>query len=325
MCESYSDKTSILQQFSEALTCAICQEVATLPVHGTCCDKAKALQPGCLSCVRTWYQQDKDSTRRDNSVKSFGGCGCNVLLNNNKKNYEDSLQLDMVRNLIGPSVCFHKNCGASFDTCEELRRHLEGKARKDDKYKNCEEVFIKCPYCSFLGKRHIVEGEHYNDNHKKEWCSICSTHIDRYVFKLHYIQHVSELKEEFKSLERKKSTILKKQEQLNCMYRIFENKDEQEGMTTAINNQNTNIDERPTSGMLYISRIDTLLNYRENNFVNNNMNNIINRANLVNNNQDNATNLANLVNQDNQTNLPNQTYQEYQDMDYEYLPERHIF
>ena len=321
------DKTNILQQFSEALTCAICQEVVTLPVHGTCCDKAKALQPGCLSCVRKWYQEDKDRNTRDSSVKSFGGCGCNVLLNNNKKNYEDSLQLDMVRNLIGPSVCFHKNCGASFDTCEELRRHLEGKARKDDKYKNCEEVFIKCPYCSFLGKRHIVEGEHYNDNHKKEWCSICSTHINRDVFKLHYNQHLSELKEEFKSLQRKKSTILKKQEKLNYMYRIFENKDEQEGMTRLTNNQNTNIniDERPSSGMLYISRIDTLLNYRENNIVNNNMNSIINRANLVNNNHDNATNLANLVNHDNDINLPNQIYQEYQDMDYEYLPERHIF
>lgn len=35
----------------ELLTCGICQDNATLPVHGTCCPSATKVQPACLLCV----------------------------------------------------------------------------------------------------------------------------------------------------------------------------------------------------------------------------------------------------------------------------------
>jgi hypothetical protein len=216
MCEPCETQNNINVpiQFIEALTCSICQEVATLPVHGTCCDKAKALQPGCLSCVRKWYQQDRHPSKRVTSINSFNGCGCKINPNNRTRTYEHSVQLDMVRNLIGPSVCFHESCSASFGTCEELRRHLQGRARPSDKHPNCPEAITKCQHCSFFGKRRVVEGEHYETNHKKLHCPVCDKYVSKDFFKFHYNQHVKEVRAERENIKNIEASIMLRKEEV---------------------------------------------------------------------------------------------------------------
>ena len=44
---------------NDALTCGICQDIVTLPVHGTCCERAKSVGPACLSCVRSYCELNK--------------------------------------------------------------------------------------------------------------------------------------------------------------------------------------------------------------------------------------------------------------------------
>ena len=153
--------------FKEALTCSICQDIVTLPVHAMCCEKAKSLAPGCLSCVRTYYELNKAPNKRCQYKKSWGGCGCNIDLKNKCANsyYNHTTQLDMVRNLLGPSVCHHENCHASCETAAELRRHLCGTSISSDKHGNCQEAITKCKYCYLYGKRAFIEGEHYRKKH----------------------------------------------------------------------------------------------------------------------------------------------------------------
>ena len=33
------------EAINEALTCGICQDIVTLPVHANCCEKAKSMNP----------------------------------------------------------------------------------------------------------------------------------------------------------------------------------------------------------------------------------------------------------------------------------------
>ena len=225
MCEPCENTSNVPQQLIEALTCCICQEVTTLPVHGTCCQRAKSLQPACLCCVRKWYQQNRVPSQRSTSVKSFGGCGCEVYLNGNNKLYEHSVQLDMVRNLVGQSVCFHERCGARFDTCEELRRHVQGRATKTDKFGNCQEAITKCPHCSFFGKRCIVERSHYQEHHKKVFCTMCKSYVYANLIKAHFSQHVKELHQEKREIAILRNTVnardknfKKNRELLDIMY-----------------------------------------------------------------------------------------------------------
>ena len=154
-----------INNIKEALTCSICQEIATLPVHATCCEKAKSMAPGCLSCVRTYYELNKRNRDRQLTKKSWGGCGCDVNTQNKYSNsfYQHTVQLDMIRNLLGPSKCYHEECGIECETSAELRRHLTGTAKDSDKFKNCPEATTKCPHCNYYDKRKIVYGEHYQN------------------------------------------------------------------------------------------------------------------------------------------------------------------
>jgi hypothetical protein len=34
-----------LEKFEQVIRCSICQDIATLPVHPQCCEKAKAMSP----------------------------------------------------------------------------------------------------------------------------------------------------------------------------------------------------------------------------------------------------------------------------------------
>ena len=54
------------------------------------------------------------------------------------------MQLDTIRNLIGPSICPHQECKAECSTSAELRRHLGGTAKDSDKTSNCQYAMTRC-------------------------------------------------------------------------------------------------------------------------------------------------------------------------------------
>tara|TARA_B100001093_G_scaffold516747_1_gene596258 strand:+ start:4239 stop:5060 length:822 start_codon:yes stop_codon:yes gene_type:complete len=226
-CEQENVVKTIPQEFKDALTCCICQDIATLPVHSLCCEKAKSVQPACLSCVRKWYQQDRIPSKRSPTVKSFGGCGCTVSLNNRSpgytKLYEHSFQLDMVRNLLGPSVCFHEECRASFSTCEELRRHLQGKARQSDKYGNCQEALTKCSECSLFGKRRFIEGKHYEEKHRRFRCPCCDQDIGIPYIGEHIQYHLRAHNTEIDSINRLTLELRERKKKAHEMGQKLEN------------------------------------------------------------------------------------------------------
>ena len=181
----------------DTLKCPICLEITTLPVHGKCCVNSKMAKPACLWCVRNYLQLNKPIYNRDNFKKSWNGCGCNLQIKSKVPAtyfYDHTYQLDQIRNCIGPSKCYHENCGASCETSEELRRHLTGTSTSNDKNGNCQETFVKCKYCNKYDKRRIIEGEHYDRYHSHIKCPICKMLVNVNNCYAHYNAHVYDLK-----------------------------------------------------------------------------------------------------------------------------------
>ncbi len=182
------------EELKTSLTCCICMEIATLPVHSNCCENAKSMPPACLMCVRSYLDLNKPFRERPYNKKSWGGCGC--TLNPRQKShilYTHTVQLDPIRNLLGPSICPHEGCKAKCDTTAELRRHLKGTATSSDKHGNCQQAMTSCKYCSFFEKRCIVEGEHFEENHNYITCILCNLAVPKMRMKEHYEKHEREL------------------------------------------------------------------------------------------------------------------------------------
>ena len=203
--------TTNLDSIKDALTCGICQDIVTLPVHPVCCERAKSMAPGCLNCVRRYYELNKNPKYRSGIKKSWVGCGCNinlVYLNNISSNYyKHTIELDIVRNVLGPSICHNEECGASCETAAELRRHLNGTAKSTDKNGNCAYAITKCKYCNVHGMRHFIEGKHYDDVHRTFRCTWCGTDINIKNIDYHYNTHVADVERFKKNLNILKSNI----------------------------------------------------------------------------------------------------------------------
>jgi len=185
-----------VDNFKEALTCGICQEIATLPVHGICCENAKSMSPACLSCVRAYYELNRPiHVRSVYSKKSYNGCGCNLNIKNRRSEsyYCHTTQLDMVRNLFGPSICPNEGCNVSCSTTAELRRHLNGSTTPNDKFPACIKAFTRCKYCGIYGKREIIDGKHFEQNHSLIQCTVCWKYVMRGTALEHYNNHRREL------------------------------------------------------------------------------------------------------------------------------------
>ena len=192
-----------LEEIRETLTCSICHELVTLPVHAMCCDRAKQLNPACLSCVRRYYELNKPPLERMFQKKSWGGCGCNVYLRNRQyasSYYSHTIQLDMMRNLFGPSSCPNEGCNVECKTSAELRRHLNGQVGVNDPNPACPEGLCKCDHCGFFGKRKNVKGNHYLTNHSSVYCRLCDRRVAYRDAEYHYnchIKHIQDFRSEY--------------------------------------------------------------------------------------------------------------------------------
>ena len=186
-----------LANIIDSIKCQICLDVVTLPVHGTCCINSKIAKPACLSCVRNYLQLNIPISLRENVKKSWNGCGCNLEVKSKAPStyfYEHTYQLDQIRNCIGPSICHHENCKAECETAEELRRHLKGSSRSNDKNGNCQEEFTKCKYCNKFDKRRIIEGGHFYRFHAHIKCPLCCTYVYVNNCEAHYNAHKIDMK-----------------------------------------------------------------------------------------------------------------------------------
>ncbi len=199
-----------LEEIRETLMCSICHEMVTLPVHAMCCERAKQMSPACLSCVRRYYELNTHPNQRAFSKKAWGGCGCTVYLKNKQyaqSYYSHTLQLDMMRNLFGPSRCPNEGCNVECRTSAELRRHLNGKVQSSDKNPACQEALTKCDYCGFFGKRRVVNGEHFVTNHSSVYCRLCDRRVAFKDAEYHYNHHVRHLQDFLTEYKRIKTNI----------------------------------------------------------------------------------------------------------------------
>lgn len=195
---STSEVNPNLDEIRETLKCPICHEMVTLPVHAMCCETAKQMPAACLSCVRKYYELNSHPNKRTFSKRSWGGCGCTVYLKNkiySQSYYSHTLQLDMMRNLFGPSRCPNEGCNVECQTSAELRRHMNGKITPNDQNPACQEALCKCQYCGFFGKRRVVNGEHYITNHSSVYCRICDRRVAFRDAEYHYNYHVKHLQD----------------------------------------------------------------------------------------------------------------------------------
>lgn len=185
-----------MEEIKNSITCSICMEIATLPVHAMCCENSKSLPPACMTCVRGYLELNLPfNERSDIPKKSWTGCGCMIYPRQKASNlYSHTVQLDSVRNLFGPSICHHEECRLECSTSAELRRHLAGTSKPGDKSGNCQYAMTKCKHCNFFGVRHVVEGSHYDENHNIIHCSICMRTVLTSNSKEHYKMHLRELK-----------------------------------------------------------------------------------------------------------------------------------
>jgi hypothetical protein len=197
-----------MEDLKTALTCCICMEVSTLPVHSLCCESAKSLPPACMTCVRSYLDLNQPFHNRQYSKKSWAGCGCNIYPQQKASDlYTHTVQLDSIRNLIGPSVCHHEQCKAVCSTAAELRRHLNGSGRNGDERSFCQYATTKCKHCSFIGVRHVVEGEHYREVHDTLICPLCVQNIPIKDVKNHYNKHARYMKTFLENIQKKNIDI----------------------------------------------------------------------------------------------------------------------
>ena len=188
------DHFTTMEELKNSLTCCICMEVATLPVHSLCCESAKSMPPACMTCVRSYLGLNQPFNSRPYSKKSWSGCGCNINTRQNARGiYSHTVQLDTIRNLIGPSICPHEECKAECITSAELRRHLGGTAKDSDKASNCQYAMTRCKHCDLFGVRHFIEGEHYNTVHNTVFCPLCDRDIAMPDLRDHYFKHITYL------------------------------------------------------------------------------------------------------------------------------------
>lgn len=182
-----------IEKLKETITCSICMEVATLPVHPTCCENSKSLPPACMICVRSYLGLNNHWRNRAYQKKSWNGCGCTIDPRSRNRTYTHTTQLDTIRNLLGPSKCPHQECGIECSTTAELRRHLNGTCKSTDTIKNCGYAMTRCKHCDFFGVRHIVEGNHYREHHEVIVCPICVCNVRMFAAKEHYENHMRSL------------------------------------------------------------------------------------------------------------------------------------
>ena len=175
-------------------------EVATLPVHPTCCENGAVLKPACLSCVRSYLELNKRPNERDYHKKSWNGCGCDINPQIGSRAYSHTKQLDNIRNMYGPSKCHHEECKAEFKTCAELRRHLTGNSIASDLHGNCQYATTKCKHCHYFGVRHDVEGPHYRQYHASVRCRLCGKDVRLVHAEGHYNDHKKNLENQIRSL-----------------------------------------------------------------------------------------------------------------------------
>ena len=191
-----TDSEPRLEEIRETLTCSICHDLVTLPVHAMCCEQAKQMNPACLSCVRRYYGLNSPPSERDQHKKSWGGCGCDVYPRNRQPTsalYTHTTQLDMMRNLFGPSKCTNEGCNVECRTSAELRRHLNGNVSSSDTNPPCPKAITRCHLCNFFGKRELVKGDHYLEYHSQIYCRICDRRVAFKDADYHYNQHVKHL------------------------------------------------------------------------------------------------------------------------------------
>lgn len=197
-----------MEELKTALTCCICMEVSTLPVHSVCCESAKSLPPACMTCVRSYLDLNQPFRNRHTTKKSWSGCGCNINPRQKASNlYTHTVQLDSIRNLIGPSICHHEQCKAACSTAAELRRHLNGTTKQSDNTSNCQYATTKCLHCEFIGVRNVVEGEHFKEFHDTVFCPLCSLHIRLSVISKHYKGHVNAMNSLLENIQKKGITV----------------------------------------------------------------------------------------------------------------------
>ena len=188
------DYKTKMEELKKLLTCNICMEVSTLPVHPMCCESAKSMSPACMTCVRSYLSLNEPFHQRPERKKSWTGCGCDIYTKQKATNlYTHTYQLDSIRNAIGPSVCHHEECKAVCSTTAELRRHLKGTTNSGDKVENCQYAMTTCKHCDFYGVRYLVEGEHYKMYHDTFHCPICVKNISSNCASEHYRYHCKQM------------------------------------------------------------------------------------------------------------------------------------
>lgn len=197
---------SSMEDIKNALTCNICLDICNYPVHPNCCEKTKSARPGCLSCVRSYYQFNKDK-----NIKSWTGCGCTIKITdtsseNIEKLYKDIPELDIIRNLVGSSKCYL--CNLSFETVGELRRHLNNKVETPNKYNNCLGKLIQCRLCNKELSCKEFFGKHFIENHTDIECDICNQIISKDNFTEHYDKHSKDMIKLYKKIESMEKKIV---------------------------------------------------------------------------------------------------------------------
>ena len=71
-----------IDSIKQSLTCNICQDIVTLPVHSKCCEASQNMSPACMSCVRNYCDLNKPINQRIIYRKSWNGCGCDIYCKN---------------------------------------------------------------------------------------------------------------------------------------------------------------------------------------------------------------------------------------------------
>lgn len=197
-----------MDKIEECIKCPICLDRCTLPVHLICCEATRT-NPACLHCTRRYFSLNK---RKNDFKKSFSTCNCMIDTSlPAHKIYRHTKELWSILDALGLSKCYHPECAIKFNTTAALKRHLDGNILETDKFSACPEATTKCKYCNFVGKRKIVNIQHYNKYHFRIICDCCGFKFKNNQIDLaerHLEAHYKQLKNYEKNIQILKSLEL---------------------------------------------------------------------------------------------------------------------
>lgn len=182
-----------INEIKDEFTCSICLDTVKhpasfqIPASKICEEHLNHLIHKKVFCLKCLYDYVKLSNYR--FIRHPQNCKCVIDKYDTIKLVQHT-ELWKTLDIINDNNLECQYCGAECYTQMTYNRHLKDRLLPSSKVKEaCPNYEIKCNYCDFKGKRYIVNGYHYEEEHNRKLCTLCNSKIKANDFEKHISTH----------------------------------------------------------------------------------------------------------------------------------------